>query len=456
MSRSTRLTALAQAIGADIKDLKARSTQYALGGLSTMNAAAGWNQIPFAAGTAFSTTDGIADFTRNASGSLTFNKAGTYTIAATLGNTNAAQPTSGTMDLRLTLGPVGTVTPDNNATQVAVERRQAVAGEYNIASLAATVTVAAGQSLAAWIFVAVAVTGVGVSSISVVRNGGPPGPKGDPGNVSVVTTLDWNTATSPNFYRSSNDPLNTTNNGPGDQLSHPSQQGLVTVHQDGSISQRVWDSSAQRAYTRYRTGGVWSAWILELAKPPVYIETSIGGVTPEDGEERYFQNAAMKALGVMWRFRYDKTPPAGKPPWVFVGGSDWVNELTATFGPYVAGQEQTASLTAASLTTALSLTVPLQGTYQTWSEAIMVNNNGGGGAGGIHILRGADGSPGWQSADSLATIVTGGVLPMQARKNVTTAGADEVLWSKYTTTNAGLPMAFYARRMGIRPVRVFL
>lgn len=144
-----------------------------------------WTQLPFDPAPVFTTTDGTPDFTRNASGSITFNKAGTYTVTCTMGNSSQTQPVTSGMDVRLMLGPVGTVTPDQNTTIVAVERRQAVINEYNIASLAATVTVAAGQAIAAWIFDGT-VPGLGVTALGITRQGGPQGPKGDAGDVSLA------------------------------------------------------------------------------------------------------------------------------------------------------------------------------------------------------------------------------------------------------------------------------
>lgn len=159
-------------------------------------------------------------------------------------------------------------------------------------------------------------------NFSIERIGGPKGDKGDPGNISLITTLDWNTALTSGFYYSSNDILTQTVNGPGSAISPPNQAGIVSAHANGLIAQRVWDLDKRVGYTRYKSGAsTWTSWVPELYKPIVAIDVIVGGTTPQDGDERYFQNAAMKDLGIMWKFRYDGTAPAGKPKWVFVGGS---------------------------------------------------------------------------------------------------------------------------------------
>jgi hypothetical protein len=349
----------------------------AIGGPVYVNAAAGWNQLPLDPAAAMSTTDGTPDFTRNASGSITFNKAGTYDISATMGNASAAQPTTATMDCRLIVGPVGVVNPDTTVNALTVERRQAVAGDYTICSLSGQVTVVAGQSLAAWLFVAVAVNGVGVSHFGITRQGGPQGaqgPKGDPGGINVLTTLDWNTATTSNFYKSTNDFLQKTLHGPGDTLNPPYQAGIVTVHDSGELTQRVWDLDSQVGYTRYRAGdGTWSAWAADLSKPPVLTGQIVGAPTPVEGDERYFQTAAMLAQGVIWKFRYNKA----QNKWHFVGGSDFLFAAAS-----LAANAGASTIDA----TNLAFTVVLAGSYDVSWGARMYQNPSGPSSGNILLF----------------------------------------------------------------------
>lgn len=153
---------------------------------------------------------------------------------------------------------------------------------------------------------------------------GPQGPKGDTGGIDSYTTLNWNTATTPGFYRSTNNPLERTINGPGDTLNPPPQSGIVVDHQAGYIVQRVWDLSTKIGWTRHRSyDNTWTAWAADLTKPDLWVDVMAGpggGFSPKDGDERYFQNATMKFYGVMWKFRYNAAAPAGKPKWEFVGG----------------------------------------------------------------------------------------------------------------------------------------
>lgn len=196
---------------------------------------------------------------------------------------------------------------------------------------------------------------------------GPKGDKGAPGDVSVITTLDWNTALVPGLYRSSNDWMAQTTNGPGDQLNPPAQAGIVTVHENGALVQRVWDLDTKRGYTRYRSNvGTWSAWAAELVKPPLLTEQTISQVSPEDGDERYFQTPAMKTSGFMWKFRYDKTAPSGKGKWVFVGGTPWFVDAP------------TAASTVSGGTTVLGdmqFTLPLGGDYMIEHGARLYNSS---------------------------------------------------------------------------------
>jgi hypothetical protein len=472
-----------------------------------------WKLLPFAADIAISSTDGTPDFTRNANGTLTFNKAGTYDISCTAGDFNNPHPSAATVDVRLLIAPVG-VTPDPNTgsmNYVAVERTTAPNAEYTIMSMAGKAAVVAGQTLACYMYSALALTGVGVSQVGVSRSGGPKGDpgipggtigafnksvkpttdwaipaatttvpglsvtvpttgeylvffaadlnlapangyiiawpavngviptnieaavkqtysvafserfpfnkdwlisanagdiitiqmnnsghvsnnigsahttlvvsraggpkgdkgdKGDTGGIDSYTTLNWNTAVIPGFYRSTNDLLGPkTINGPGDTLNPPAQAGIVAVHQGGLLVQRVWDLETQQGWTRYgSTGGGWTAWAAELTKPPVFTDLSAGGLPPQDGDERYFQNAAMKAAGILWRFRYDAAAPAGKPKWVFAGGQGWYDMHDGdTFAPV-------ANVWADSGAPGPGFTIPLQGDYSVEFGGLIYSN----------------------------------------------------------------------------------
>lgn len=266
---------------------------------------------------------------------------------------------------------------------------------------------------------------------------GPQGPKGDPGGVNVVTTLDWNTALAPNFYKSTNDPFLKTANSPGDTLNPPRTAGIVTAHDNGALTQRVWDLEYQVGYTRYRaTDGTWSAWVPEITKPGVYVGQTVGGPTPQDGDERYVQNAAMKAKGVMWKFRYNKNS-ASAYKWEFVGGSALESFL---------GNEATSSTGYVDLTTVQNFIAPLSGEYRVEFGGQVYN-----------------GSTGYQYVG----LFVDGVFQMEAVTFVTSANAQVPWWLAYPAigiaadkdvrikfhTGAGTS-TFLSRFFSIKPVRV--
>jgi hypothetical protein len=197
------------------------------------------------------------------------------------------------------------------------------------------------------------------------------GLKGDPGGSSVSKTLNWNTATTPGFYRSTNDGMEQTLNGPGDILNPPRTVGTVQLHESGAIVQRVWDLDTKRGFTRYRSsdGVTWTAWAADLTKPPVWADTGVTMVTPVDGDERYFQNALMKSLGIMWKFRYDGSAPAGQPKWVFVGGQGFydVHDGDNFAGPSANVWEDAGPV-------GPGMPIPLQGDYSIEFGGLVYSN----------------------------------------------------------------------------------
>lgn len=176
----------------------------------------------------------------------------------------------------------------------------------------------------------------------------------------VITTLNWNTALTTGFYRSTNDVMLDTINGPGDTLNPPAQAGIVIAHANGAIVQRVWELDTKTSWTRYLNQvGEWSTWVADLVKTRLDTELMIGGATPVDGDERYFQTAAMKTLGVMWKFRYNASS-ASSYKWEFVGGGYLSAQASA-------GVSYTTSATPYSYGAALAVpqvTFPLSGDFR--------------------------------------------------------------------------------------------
>ena len=84
------------------------------------------------------------------------------------------------------------------------------------------------------------------------------------------------------------------------------------------------------------------------------LATSLPG-SPVDGQEIYYQNAAMATAGVVWHLRY-RAGAAGSYKWEVVGGPPLFSEIVAT--------ENTTSTTFVALTTpGPQITLPLAGDY---------------------------------------------------------------------------------------------
>lgn len=274
---------------------------------------------------------------------------------------------------------------------------------------------------------------------------GPQGPKGDTGGVSVVETLNWNTALLPNFYRSTSDIFSTTINGPGDTLNPPRQAGTVSAHANGSLSQRVWDLDLQVSYTRFRTsGGVWTAWKPDLLLPPLLTGLVVGAPAAQDGDERYFQNAAMLAAGVMWKFRYNANEPTANK-WQFVGGS----KLAA--GPL--GDTTTASAPVVALAGGPSITIPLDGVYEACIGATMISNAINSGYATANMYKDATDAGLPISFVFQNTAIGQAVEPFKEGTLTLTAG--QVMTVKVNCANS-ISNRFVNARIAFRPVRVLM
>lgn len=270
------------------------------------------------------------------------------------------------------------------------------------------------------------------------------GPKGDPGGVNVVETLDWNNALAPNFYRSTSDFLQQTIHGPGDQINPPRQAGIVASHANGTLSQKVWDLDLQVGYTRFKKGdGTWTPWVADLLPPPVLSGLIVGAPTPQEGDERYFQNAAMLAQGIIWKFRYNKNS-SSTYKWEFVGGSKYAA------GP--SGDLTTTSAAVVALTGGPSVTLPLEGVYEATISVGMLANQASSGYATAYLYKDA--------ADAGLALVyvfqsaTGQqIVPLNEGPVTVTAG--QVMTMKVVCANGG-SNRFINARIAFRPIRVLM
>lgn len=399
------------------------------GALVVPAAASGWRTVPINYGSESTPTDA---FTRNGDGSVTIRDAGWYSVSGTYWNAGAVSAIS-------TFAFTDTV---NNVGNPMVSDTDAVASNYSH-SVAANGYFAAGAKIYANLWTDVS-TPFAITSFTIVRLGGTQGPKGDTGGVSVVETLNWNTALTPNFYNSTSDIFSTTINGPGDTLNPPRQAGIVAAHANGALSQRVWDLDQQVSYTRFRTGGgVWTAWKSDLLLPPLLTAQIVGAPDPKDGDERYFQNAAMLAAGVMWKFRYNSSDSTAYK-WQFVGGTKY------TAGP--SGDITTASSAAVALTGGPTMTIPLDGYYEASIGATLIANAAPSGYATASIYKDA--------ADAGLPIsfvfqTQSGQTVEPFKENILFLTSGQVMSVKVSCANAQ-SNRFVNARIGFRPVRVLM
>lgn len=90
---------------------------------------------------------------------------------------------------------------------------------------------------------------------------------------------------------------------------------------------------------------------------------------PTDGQEVYFQTAAMKVDGVKWHLQYDALAP-GLYKWIYLGGAKLVSEILTS--------ETSASVSYANLaTTGPFIALPLAGDYDIAVGAVTANNSAG-------------------------------------------------------------------------------
>jgi hypothetical protein len=106
----------------------------------------------------------------------------------------------------------------------------------------------------------------------------------------------------------------------------------------------------------------------KLGRPPLV--TALPG-SPTEGQEIYYQSAAMAALGIAWHLRYRAAANASAYKWDFVGGS--------ALSAFVAAPEDASVSTAFVLppTPGPDITVPLAGDYLIGYGARLGNSAAG-------------------------------------------------------------------------------
>lgn len=192
---------------------------------------------------------------------------------------------------------------------------------------------------------------------------GPQGPKGDSG--SLITATDYLPSYNLEESRQGWGDVNTVGR-PDDDVyiftsietnepDHSSPSGLLYSHL------LVGLYAPDKVWRRYKVGSFQSNWVPLGAAPFVSALPS----NPIEGQEIYFQNAAMAAEGIAWRFRY-VAAITGPYKWVYVGGPTFLNPAS---GNGLGSPAQASQVYADFTTPGPSLTLPLAGIWDVEASA---------------------------------------------------------------------------------------
>jgi hypothetical protein len=269
------------------------------------------------------------------------------------------------------------------------------------------------------------------------------------GSALPKPTTDWNLAVTPFSWRSLNNAEVAANgfvgtiNGPGDPLNLPDAVGYTLV-QDSQIVQRVY-ALGLGFFTRVKPqGGAWTTWVADLAKPPLLTGLLVGAPTPAEGDERYFQNAAMKTAGIMWKFRYDKTAPAGQPKWVYVGG---VPLMDFYYAPTVYTTGSPAYTWAGAMPKP-QVVAPLQGDYLVEAVASVQ----AGPYGDVRMGTFYNGGQlGWGSFESPGLDST-----FATKQRIDNLASGSTVDMRFCASIAAVDLTVYDRQINLTPIRVVM
>jgi len=168
--------------------------------------------------------------------------------------------------------------------------------------------------------------------------------------------------------------------------------------------------------------------------------------SPYEGQEVYYQNAAMALQGVVWHLKFRDTMGLTFYQWEFLGGAPLANEVVGTF-----------SLATAAFTDGTggpSFTLPLAGDYDvTISSAIW---SGATNSYGV-VVPALVGGPAPTDNDgalyqNCGVANTTGYVERTTRRNASAAGM--VLKHQYRSSAGGTSANFGTRGLSARPVRV--
>ena len=183
-------------------------------------------------------------------------------------------------------------------------------------------------------------------------------------------------------------------------------------------------------YTEYREDAAQPDFVSSLPASPV------------DGQEVYFQNAAMATAGVVWHLRY--RAGGGTYKWEFVGGPA-LRTLINTYQSTATGSYTDLS------TVGPDVTAPLAGEYDV--TILFEGSNGSGGNYAVASFQVVGGAAAQDDNRALAYSDAATTISTSTRTTRFTVAAGDVLRMKYLSTPAGT--AYFARRaISIVPIRV--
>jgi hypothetical protein len=177
--------------------------------------------------------------------------------------------------------------------------------------------------------------------------------------------------------------------------------------------------------------------LMGLLQPSVVSSLPVLAV---DGQEVFYQNAAMAEAGVVWHLKY-RSASASTHKWEYVGGAAWLNEVAAEQGRASASYGDLA-------TVGPSIIVPLAGDYCIDLRAQVLSNGVELAIVGVKVGSAEAGSPDF----------AGGGIGTQrvwaSRQGVlVNIAATAVVKLQYRGTSAA-EMKFTERTLSLLPIRV--
>jgi len=449
VSLQTRLAALITAVGADIKDLKSKTTL--LSSLPIEN----WHFVGGAGEPAFQNSWSNLDATRTAR----FKKYpdGRVRLQGFIKTTGALSTAAFQLPVgyrpsvevdfpalsngafgNVVVSDVGNVIPNvGSATYVCLDGVEFDTGISSVAPILVTNVTQEG-----WHVIGVAGEPAFKNSWVAEVGGPPPRFKKDPAGVVEVqgwlkTGTNSVAFTLPAGYRPDTDlliPILITSGAAGGYI-RIFTNGDVNITNPGGVGAFLGGISFPTTQTTF-----------PAAKTDIPTVTTLP-LGPTDGDEIYFQTAAMKVDGIKWHLQYDASAP-GLYKWIFLGGAELTNY--AATGETIANTSNAAvDLTA---TGAVPVVLPLAGDYHI-EGAFTLNPSSGNVQVNIRAYPGINGSGGvaFTAVQSWIGSAPYGSLLSSGRQRIQALAAGTIRLRGSTNSNAVVLLTSW---LSARPIRV--